>query len=76
MASTKQRLEVFSIREAKVKGEQSSFWTRCGVGFVNKDGSINVKLDLIPIDGKLHIREPKPKTEKQDEAAPSSDFAE
>ena len=34
-----------------------SFWTRVGVGFVNRDGSMNLHLDAIPISGKLQVRE-------------------
>lgn len=28
------------------------YWTRIGVAFTNKDGSINVILNCLPIDGK------------------------
>lgn len=38
------RKEIFVIQE----GEGKSYWHRCGVGFVNKDGSVNLKLDLFP----------------------------
>jgi|HubBroStandDraft_1064217.scaffolds.fasta_scaffold126420_2 hypothetical protein len=34
-----------------------SFWTRVGVGFVNRDGSINLRLDAIPISGTLNVRD-------------------
>jgi hypothetical protein len=34
-----------------------SFWTRVGVGFVNRDGSINLRLDAIPITGTLQVRD-------------------
>ena len=34
-----------------------SFWNRCGVAFVNSDGSLNVKLEAIPINGEVHIRD-------------------
>lgn len=39
-----------------------TFFRRCGVAFVNSDGSLNVKLDMFP-QLKLHIRDelpPKP----------------
>lgn len=32
-------------------------WQKMGVGFVNKDLSINVILDGVPLNGKLHIRD-------------------
>jgi hypothetical protein len=66
----KQRLEVWSIRNAKTTTGDRSFWTRCGVAFVNRDGSINVKLELMPLDGELHIREPKPKEKRTDAPTP------
>jgi hypothetical protein len=34
-----------------------SFWNRIGVAFVNNDGSINVKLDAVPVTGELQIRD-------------------
>ncbi len=39
------------------RGQGKSFWTRVGVGFVNRDGSITVKLDAIPVNGTLQVRE-------------------
>ncbi len=48
------RYSVFSIRS--VKGGQS-VWVRAGSAWVNRDGSMNVYLDVLPLDGKLHIRE-------------------
>lgn len=47
------RLAVFSIRA----GKGGSIWVRAGSAFVNKDGSMNVLLDVLPLDGKLHVRE-------------------
>ena len=52
-ASKAKRQVVFSIREFKDK----SIWTRIGTAFTNRDGSLNVILDSLPIDGRLHIRE-------------------
>lgn len=34
-----------------------SYWTRIGVAFQNRDGSFNVKLECVPVNGELHIRE-------------------
>lgn len=53
MLSAGKRLAVFSIRE----GKGGSIWVRAGSAFVNKDGSLNVLLDVLPLDGKLHVRE-------------------
>lgn len=65
----KQRLDVWSIRKGKTKTGERSFWTRCGVAFVNRDGSINVKLELMPFDGELHLREPRPKDAAEEDTA-------
>jgi len=51
--------DVFHIVDRSGSGEEpdKSIWTKVGVAFVNKDQSLNVLLDVIPLDGKLHIRE-------------------
>jgi hypothetical protein len=55
MAETR---DVFVIQKTGDK----SFWHRAGVAFENKDGSLNLKLDLFPnVD--LQIRERKEKEE-------------
>jgi len=56
------RLAVFSIRENK----GGSVWVRAGSAFVNRDGSLNVLLDVLPLDGKLHVREAGEKGEKKE----------
>lgn len=48
-----------------------SFWNRVGVAFVNSDGSLNVKLESLPVSGELQIRDYVPR----DERAHSSAFA-
>jgi len=52
------RKDVFVIRDGK---NGDSFWTKVGAAFVNRDGSLNVLLDALPTDGKLHIRDAKAK---------------
>ena len=47
-----------------------SYWNRIGIAFVNNDGSINVKLDAMPVKGELQIRDYVPREdflESQDE---------
>lgn len=34
-----------------------SYWNRIGVAFVNRDGSINVKLDSLPVSGEMQLRD-------------------
>lgn len=47
------RLAVFAVKESNGK----STWIRAGTAWTNRDGSLNVYLDVLPLDGKLHIRE-------------------
>jgi hypothetical protein len=37
--------------------DNKTYWMRMGIGFVNKDNSINVFLDGLPTNGKLQIRD-------------------
>ncbi len=37
--------------------ERQTRWTRVGVGFVNRDGSITIKLDSLPVNGELQVRD-------------------
>lgn len=34
-----------------------TFWNRIGVAFLNNDGSLNVKLEAIPVNGEIQIRD-------------------
>ncbi len=52
------------------KGLERPIWSRIGTAFVNKDGSINVFLDQIPIDGKIQVREERQRTEWAPRPAP------
>ena len=47
---------VYTITE---RGDRS-FWHRIGVAYVNKDGSLNVKLDAMPVNGTMHVRDWEP----------------
>lgn len=52
------RLQVWAIPESR-DGEKT-FWVRIGVAFTNRDGSINLILDALPLGtNKLQIREQK-----------------
>jgi hypothetical protein len=41
-----------------------SFWNRIGVAFTNSDGSLNVKLECLPVNGEIHIRDYVPSEER------------
>lgn len=44
-----------------------SYWTRIGVAFVNQDRSINVRLECLPINGELQIREQVDRDERDEQ---------
>jgi hypothetical protein len=47
--------DVFAIYESRHAGDRSR-WVRIGVAFDNKDGSMNVLLDAVPLSGRLQVR--------------------
>jgi hypothetical protein len=55
---------VITTREGKEPGgDAKKFWNRVGVAFVNSDGSLNVKLEALPVSGELQIRDYVPRQE-------------
>ncbi len=49
---------VYTITE---RDNGKAFWTKIGVGFVNTDGSINLKLDALPVGGnQIQVRDYEP----------------
>jgi hypothetical protein len=53
---------VFAITE---RGDKS-YWTRVGVAYVNRDGSLTLKLDALPISGTLQVRDEDPRRDRED----------
>ncbi len=50
--------DVYAISEAAKEGRDGKDrWTKIGIGFVNRDNSINVVLDALPLNGRFHIRD-------------------
>lgn len=43
--------------------DKKAFWNPVGVAFPNKDGSFNIKLSSLPLDGEIHIRPYEPRSE-------------
>ena len=54
------RMDAFAIIERE--GLEKPIWLKVGSSFQNRDGSINVLLDAIPVNGKIQLRTPKQKT--------------
>lgn len=53
--SSRKRWNVYTIRTRQ--GLERPFWFKIGVAFMNGDGSVNLYLDAMPLDGKLQMRE-------------------
>ncbi len=53
--------DVFAIsdRDSNQSGGKDR-WTKIGIGFVNRDHSINIVLDALPLNGRLQVRERRP----------------
>jgi hypothetical protein len=49
----RRQFAVFTI----VEQDDKALWRRVGSGFVNRDGSFNLYLDALPVNGRLHMRE-------------------
>lgn len=43
----------YHISERNGKG----YWNRVGIAFLNRDSSINIKLETLPLDGKIQLRD-------------------
>ena len=56
--------DVFTV--VTTEGFERPFWVRIGVAFENSDGSLNVKLNALPVNGTLHIRDKKG-TDREDD---------
>ena len=50
----------FKIVYAIIERGTKRHWLRIGLAFVNRDGSLNVKLDAVPLTGLLQIRDQAP----------------
>jgi hypothetical protein len=57
-AAKSQWKEVFTIVERP--GYAKKVWLRIGTAFVNRDQSLTVKLDAMPSNSQLHIRDANP----------------
>jgi hypothetical protein len=56
---TEERREMRIAYTVTERGERT-YWTRIGVAFTNRDGSITVRLDAVPVSGTLCLRSAKP----------------
>ena len=52
-APTTRPKAVYALTE---RGDKT-FWTRVGIAFVNRDDSITIKLEALPVSGQLQVRD-------------------
>ena len=52
-ARSRAQLVAYCIVE---RDEGPPAWIRCGTARHNRDGSVNVRLDALPLSGELHLR--------------------
>lgn len=58
MDSEAKLLAVYTVIE---KQDGKDIWLRVGSGFRNRDGSLSLLLDAVPISGRLQVREYRPR---------------
>mgnify|MGYP001814138399 FL=1 len=65
---------VYTIVERKDEDnpDRKNLWIQIGLAFVNRDGSINVRLNAFPVNATLHIRDMRNGQNEPDE--PASDL--
>ena len=51
----------YRVVYAIVERREKKFWSRIGAAFENQDGSVNVLLDALPLNGELQIRDAQPR---------------
>ncbi|NRA32391.1 MAG: hypothetical protein HRU17_03525 [Polyangiaceae bacterium] len=70
MESKKMKI-VYVVTERNNK----NYWNRVGVAFTNKDGSLSVRLEAIPVSGEMQIRDYVVRGELTDTAPVSQQLA-
>jgi len=65
MVDSAQRKDVFTVID---KGEgKKAYWCKVGSAWENQDGSWNIVLDALPLNGKLNMRDPYEAPEGRDD---------
>jgi hypothetical protein len=64
MVANGETMTVFTIIEKE--GYDKPIWVKIGACFPNRDGSLNVFLDALPINGRMQIRMRKPGIKPQE----------
>lgn len=66
--TTRTRRAVYVITERETPEGARSFWTKVGAAFENRDGSITIKLDALPLSGTLQVRDEDADTARRENA--------
>lgn len=66
MAERSKPTETKTVYAITQKGDKS-YWTKVGAAFfTNRDGSINIELDALPVSGKMQIRADEDREERDE----------
>lgn len=69
-ATQKPAYYAYQIRENKAADAKTKgFWTRIGAAWKNRDESITLQLECVPLDGRIVLQVPKDKDEAEAQAA-------
>lgn len=52
------------IAYSMTERDGKTYWSKIGVAFVNRDGSITVALEALPVSGKLQLRDEEERRER------------
>jgi hypothetical protein len=62
--------DVFTIIEKEQWDK--NLWRKVGTAFDNRDGSLTILLDALPVNGRLHVRERRGKENESAEGGPET----
>jgi hypothetical protein len=68
MNTNSKMMQLFAVTERGEGDDKKAFWTRIGVGFENRDGSWNLRFDLLPTrpETTIQMRPFNPREEKDE----------
>lgn len=55
---SRRRWDAWSLTNWERNGAKGTTWARAGAAFENRDGSIAVQLDVVPLSGRIQLRDP------------------
>jgi hypothetical protein len=63
--------EIFGV--VKTQDGENGYWTRIGTAFPNRDGSLNLKFNYLPVSmgTTIQVRDPKPRDAEMSDIDPN-----